>query len=207
MIPIRIICIGASSIQGRVDPEGGGWVGRLRKWHESNSQHNVVYNLGISGETTADFLKRIKQECKPREPDLMIFSLSTNDSRRVGSANDPNDTPRPKYQRNIKKLIDIARGMAEVVFVDVYPFDDSKTCPVPWDREKYYLLKDAQEYRDLAKATILSQNAPFLDIWSDWEKKDYQKLLCEDGLHANGKGHQRIFESVKGFLKDLYSKR
>jgi lysophospholipase L1-like esterase len=205
MIPTRIICIGASSIQGRVDPKGGGWVGRLRKWHESNARHNVVYNLGIGGNTTRDLLKRLIPECKPRMPELIIFSLGLNDCRRIGSRNAPNDTPQSGYPLKIKKLIRQAKTLADVIFVGVYPIDDDKTTPIPWDNDKFYLLKDAEKYEALCKKAVLSQNIPYLDIWSDWVQKDYKKFLFEDGLHANNKGHEAIFQSVKIFLKELYS--
>src|SRR3989344_1664180 len=64
MIPKRIAAIGASYCEGKVDPEGGGFVGRLRSWHESFIQDNHVFNLGISGDTTSDMLKRLEKEMK-----------------------------------------------------------------------------------------------------------------------------------------------
>lgn len=204
MIPQRIIAIGASSVQGRVDPERGGWVGRLRAWHESNARHNAVYNLGIGGNTTEDLLKRLKPEGLPRKPDLIIFSLGLNDTRRVGGPKAGNDVPLDKFEANIKKLVEIGKEMAEVIFVGVYPIDDSKTVPIPWDNDKYYFLSDAKKYEALTKKVVLSQNIPYLDIWSDWIKKDYKKLLYEDGLHASSKGHREIFLAVKKFLNEIY---
>jgi lysophospholipase L1-like esterase len=204
MISERIIVIGDSSVQGRVDPEGGGWVGRLRKWHESKARHNVIYNLGIGGETTRDLLKRLEFECRSRKPDLIIFSLGINDSRRIGSRTSPNDVPKKEFQFNLKKLINAAQKMAQVIFVSNYPIDDSRTMPIPLDDDKYYLLEDAKGYTEIIKKTVLSQKIPYLDIWSQWIKKNYKELLYKDGLHANSKGHQSIFESVKKFLKDCY---
>lgn len=204
MIPERIVVIGASSVQGRVDPKGGGWVGQLRKWHESNARHNAVYNLGIGGNTTRDLLKRLKPECKVRNPDLIIFSLGLNDSRRVGSKTGPNDVSKNQFQMNLTKLIGIAKKMAEVIFISNYPIDDHKTTPIPWAPKYFYLLKDAEQYGNLTKKIILSRNIPYLDIWSEWFKKDYKKLLHKDGLHANSKGHRAIFLSVKKFLEDRY---
>ena len=131
MTPTRIIVIGASSVQGRIDPESGGWTGRLRKWHESNTRHNAVYNLGIGGNTTEDLLGRLKSECKARLPDLIIFSLGLNDARRIGSPKAPNDVSPEKFQANIKKLIKISKKITDVVFVGVYPINDKKPPQFP----------------------------------------------------------------------------
>jgi lysophospholipase L1-like esterase len=207
MIPQRIIVIGASSVYGRVDLNSGGWVGRLRKWHESKAPRNAVFNLGIGGDTTVDFLKRLKPESQARRPDLIIISIGLNDARRIGSSAGPNNTPKLKFQQNVRKIIETAKSITpKVVFVDVYPIDDSKTAPIPWGNNEYYLLSDVQEYRNLAKKIVISEKVPFLDIWSGWAKKGYKNLLYKDGLHPNDKGHQEIFLKLRNFLEVIYVK-
>ena len=206
MIPEKIAVFGASSVYGRVDPEGGGWVGRLRKWHEGRKpKWNGVYNLGIPGNTTESMLKRIEVESTARKPDLIIFSLGINDSKRLGGRTAPLLISKEQYKNNILKLINIAKGIADVMVVGVYPIDDSKTTPVSWD-DKFYLQRDAYEYEGITRNVVSSGKIPYLDVWSKWVGNDYKTFLYKDGLHPNSEGHQEIFLLVKGFLELLYNK-
>ena len=60
-----IICIFGDSVTwGAYDPEQGGWATRLRNYFEAQENNIDVYNLGISGDATADLLKRIEVEAK-----------------------------------------------------------------------------------------------------------------------------------------------
>ena len=83
MLPHRIVAFGASSIHGVGDPEGGGFVGRLRAWHESQHEKNLVFNLGVPGDMTAGMLTRFIPEVKFRSPDLILFYFGLNDVRRM----------------------------------------------------------------------------------------------------------------------------
>lgn len=61
----RIVVIGASSCLGQVDPEFGGWAGRLRQWFESQNEFNLLYNLGISADTSSGVALRLLAEATP----------------------------------------------------------------------------------------------------------------------------------------------
>jgi lysophospholipase L1-like esterase len=59
---IETICVFGDSITwGAYDPERGGWVNRLR--NDLEKKEIESYNLGISGDTTADLLKRFNSYC------------------------------------------------------------------------------------------------------------------------------------------------
>lgn len=205
MLPKRIVSIGASSCEGKVDPKGGGFVGRLRRWLESIDQHYHVYNLGVSGDTTSGMLKRFLQEAKPRKPELVIIMLGINDCRRDGSKNSPCDTPTSQFRENVSKLITQARSLTDkVLFISVYPIDESKTAPVSW-RKVFYLEKDAGNYAGNMKQICKELKIDYLDIFNVWLKENYKnKYLADDGLHANSRGHEYIFEKVKDCLVKKY---
>ena len=83
----RIMVFGASTTYGKCDPDGG-WVGRLRKYIDQQAENidlNSVFNLGISGDTTEDVLKRLEFETKQRikEGDelIFIFGIGANDTQ------------------------------------------------------------------------------------------------------------------------------
>ncbi|PAX52330.1 SGNH/GDSL hydrolase family protein, partial [Brunnivagina elsteri] len=51
--PKKIVALGDSLIYGFGDPDGGGWVERLRRlWMLPDSPGHVVYNLGVRGDRT-----------------------------------------------------------------------------------------------------------------------------------------------------------
>lgn len=205
MIPQRIVAIGASTVYGRVDVEGGGWVGRLRRWHESQHPRNAVFNLGIGGDTSSGFLQRLKLEVPVRRPDLILVSGGSNDAKKVDSRNAPVTTSLPQFEQNIREIIKLGQEIADLVFVSIYPVNESKTTPISW-ADNYYLLADLRHYAQATKEICEAGKVPYIDIFNEWLKTDYMSLLADDGLHPNSLGHQKIFESVRDFLIDKYNK-
>lgn len=205
MIPRRILAFGASSVFGRVDPEGGGYIGRLKTWHEKNSRNHAVFNLGIGGDTTIDLLSRFLPEAtaKNRNPNLIIFSIGHNDSRRIGSKNNPNSTELSLFKENIQELLKQAHSLCDVVFVGIHPIDDGKTQPLV-GHDFCYLLDDAKSYSYAAKEICEEMGVPYLDIFNKFINKDYKNYLYEDGLHFNSEGHEKVFQELKIFLLKLY---
>lgn len=203
MLPQRIVAIGASTVFGRVDPEGGGFIGRLKTWHESNHRKNCIFNLGISSETSTDFLKRLLPECTPRKPDLILLSAASNDARHVESKDAPCETPILKYEENISELIRQGKTLAPVIVLTGHPINEAHTTPLPY-KNNYYFLKDLKRYMESAKRTCTEKQIPCLDVFSEWLKIDYFPFLYDDGLHPNAEGHQKIFELLRDFLVKLY---
>jgi lysophospholipase L1-like esterase len=81
-----IICIFGDSIAwGATDCEKGGWVERLKT--ELMVKDIDVYNLGISGDTTENILKRMDAEAEARNPDIIIFSVGINDALKTNGKN------------------------------------------------------------------------------------------------------------------------
>ena len=82
----NILVFGASITWGAWDREGG-WVQRLRNFVDEKNISNpdydrMIYNLGISGDTTENLLSRLENEVKTRlseEETIIIFSIGTND--------------------------------------------------------------------------------------------------------------------------------
>ncbi len=199
MLPPCIVAIGASTFFGRVDPQGGGFIGRLKTWHESNHRKNRVYNLGISSETSTDLLKRLISECTPRKPDLIILGASSNDARRVGSKEAPCETPLDQYADNLRKLIQQATLFCPVLVMIGHPIDDARTKPVQ-GTNKYFSNVDLEKYFDVTRKTCQAEKIPCLDIYNELVGSDFRLGLWEDGLHPNAVGHQKIFKMLQEFL-------
>lgn len=204
MIPQSIAVVGASSVFGLMDTEGG-FAGRLQTWHrQGNLDKNRVYNLGIPGDTTNDMLKRFDTEVSMRKPDLILFSLGSNDSSRIGNPEGDAMVPLETYKENVRALIEKAKGYTEqVVFVSAYPINDEKTQPLPGNGN-YYLLENLKPYVEATDQICEEMEIPSLDIFNMFLERNYLEYLDDDGLHCNPVGHEVIFEETKKFLEKLY---
>lgn len=204
--PQKIAALGASDFFGMGDPEEGGYIGRFKKWYEMMDDHHFVYNLGIRAETSEQILKRLVPEAAPRKPDLLLLTGGSNDTRRVGSKDNPVLISIEDYKENIIKLIECGQALAQIIFISIHPFDESRTTPFAyWNKNNYYLLKDSIEYARISKEICESKQIPYLDIFNWWIKEDYFQWLHKDGQHANAIGHQMIFEKLKDLFLSLYS--
>lgn len=63
-----------------------------------------------------------------------------------------------------------------------------------------YKNKYIEEYDKIIELVCEKNNLIFTDVLSEFKKGNYKKLLDEDGLHPNSKGHQKIFEIVRDSL-------
>lgn len=197
----KIAVMGASSVYGVGDEEYGGFVGRLKSWRFTKGNRNFVYNLGIPGNTSQNILNRMDIELSSRKPDLIIFSFGNNDSSRQGKPDEnPPITFLDEYRKNIESILTKAREYSDKVMVlGVYPFDEAKTMPYN-NGEWHFLLYDAINY-DYAVAEICEElNVEYCNIMSSWLKRGYKDLLSPDGLHANVKGYEFVFDTLKQFL-------
>jgi len=186
----QILVFGDSIVYGAWDREGG-WVERLRKF--LFDKEFLVYNLGVSGDTTEDLLNRFEFEAEQRldenEETIIIFSIGINDTLR---------TSPEKFKENIRKLIGLAQKFTQkIIFVGLTPVDEEKT---------EYKNEYIQQYNEIIKSICSENKLLFIDILGDWQETNY-KILLEDGLHPNSQGHEKIFikvkESLVKYFKDL----
>ncbi|HUW71900.1 MAG TPA: GDSL-type esterase/lipase family protein [Candidatus Humimicrobiaceae bacterium] len=197
------ICVFGDSIAwGAFDSESGGWAERLKLYMRSKSEIDV-YNLGVSGNKTPGLLKRFEAEIKSRMEEnletVIIFAIGINDSYFLHSKNE-NVTKFEDFKKNIENLIVLAQKFSsKVIFVGLTPVDETKTTPIPWDTNKSFKNENIKKYNEMIKSACEKENIYFIQIFDEWIKSDYKKLL-EDGLHPNAAGHEKIFEVVKDFL-------
>ena len=190
----KIICVfGASSTWGAGDYDKGGWVNRLRlyidKRIKEGGDYIELYNLGISGNTTRDILKRFESEMKARDPDLIILSIGDNDSALV---------PLEEFEKNIDKIAKLAKKQCnDVVFIGTKPVNEKLTTPVKWDKSLSYTNEKLREYNKKNREIAEKHNILFLDLSGVIDPEED----LEDGLHPNSKGHEKLYQKTKSFLE------
>jgi len=195
----KVLVFGASIVHGSSD-EQGGWVQRLSKFLERDCS---VYNLGISGNTSEDILKRFKSEAKIRifnqQNVILLFSFGLNDSQYL------NDKQRmrissQRFKKNLVKLFKMAKGFSnKIFFIGLTPINDSNLDPIPWFNSASYKSKYVEKYNGIIKKVCEDKNVVFVDIKDELDKLGYKTTLI-DGVHPNAQGHQMIFEAVKNIF-------
>jgi len=204
---MHILVFGASITYGAWDMEGG-WVQRLRKVLDEKTLSDpnfycLTYNLGVSGDTTEDALRRFEFETKQRtdegEEIIFIFAIGSNDSLFVHSKNSCKKKP-AETKENVVQLIKLAQKYAsKIIFVGLLPADEAKTKPLEWDANLSYKNEYIKKYNEVIKKTCSENKIPFIDMFDKLMESDYIKTL-DDGIHPNSEGHQKIFELVREYL-------
>lgn len=203
---MRILIFGDSIAAGMFDQKGG-WATRLRIL--TNSKHlknlkydRVFYNLSVSGNSTKELLERVKNEINARmngEELVIIFAIGENDSWVTGANQIVNVTEKV-FKNNLQLLVNLAKLYSEkIFFIGLTPVEEKKVNPVPWRPEISYFNSQIALYDSIIKKICQDNDVDFIDIWSEFNKKNY-KLLLSDGLHPNTKGHEVIYEKIRDCL-------
>ena len=204
----HIIVFGDSTTYGAWDSQGG-WVQRMReKLDVKNIQgkhYFLIYNLGISGDTSKGMLKRFEHELIPRLDDagenIVIISGGGNDAL-YSRKTKKHWVEIPAFKRNYARMIAIARKHTQKIIVTgVEPCDETKTDPVPWEPTVSYLEKHIERYNEALKSVCEKENVQFLNFFGKLNNKKFIATLG-DGIHPNDKRQQMmekiVWDAMKG---------
>ncbi|HEY9639607.1 MAG TPA: GDSL-type esterase/lipase family protein [Coleofasciculaceae cyanobacterium] len=199
--PLRIVALGDSLVYGFGDPEGGGWVERLRRrWMSSEASGHVLYNLGVRGDGVRQVAQRLEHEFRHRGelrhkvPDAIVLSVGVNDSARLGHAKGRNFTNFENFQQDLAVLLDQAQQLCSVFFVGMTPVDESR---MPFANSLYYSHPDQHQYKEATRLACLERQIPYLDIWEQWlarGEQGWRSLISADGLHPNSAGYKALLQ-------------
>lgn len=198
---LRIVALGDSLIYGFGDPEGGGWVERLRRqWMTPESPSHALYSLGVRGDRVRQVERRLESEfrnrgeLRHRVPDTIILSVGLNDSARLGRLNGKNFTDFAEFQMDIANLLDQAQQLCSVLFVGMTPVDE---CKMPFSNCLFYNHVDQHRYKEATRIACAERQIPYLDIFDHWLARGEQwwkACLTQDGLHPNSAGYAALLQ-------------
>ncbi|MEY3298662.1 MAG: hypothetical protein RLZZ597_1922 [Cyanobacteriota bacterium] len=201
--PQKVVVIGDSLIYGYGDPEGGGWVERLRRQAMAPGATGAVfYNLGVRGDRASQVQARLAQEfryrgeIRNRLPDRVVISVGTNDSARVGRALGRNYTDFDDFEQTIAELLAEARQLGPVLFVGMVPVNEAA---MPFSEVLYYSHREQWRYKETTRVACESHNIPYLDVMDMWLRRGdawWQARLSVDGLHPNTLGYQSLVQDI-----------
>lgn len=198
---LRIVALGDSLIYGFGDPEGGGWVERLRRqWMTPESPSHALYSLGVRGDRVRQVTRRLdsefrhRGELRHRVPDVIILSVGLNDSARLGRLDGKNFTDFGEFQADVADLLDQAQQLCPVVFVGMTPVNERK---MPFSNCLFYNHADQYRYKEATRIACQERQIPYLDIFEKWLAQGetwWKSRLTQDGLHPNSAGYASILQ-------------
>lgn len=197
----KILIFGDSIAAGREVNKTKSWPSLLAQFLDKKERNSaIVYNLGISGDSSNDVIKRFPIEagarCKkiyPNDRTRIVFAIGINDARCIDSKNNP-VAGLKDFKNNISFLIENAGKFTNhVIFVGLTLVDESKTTPI---NNIYFFNDKIKIYNEIIKTKCKKKGLVFLNIVEEWSE-NYLSLLSKDGIHPNERGHQKIFKKIK----------
>ncbi len=195
----QFFVFGDSIAYGAADREGG-WANRLRRYLDAKmlasngKEFYMLYNLGVSGDTTEDVLARFLPEISARldasEEVVVLFAVCINDSQQLGAKGNYRIPPET-FAANVDQLLEQAGGVSNmIIFMGPTNVDESRTMPVAWASDKSYDNESIKSYA-AALEKICSGRAAFISM---------QDVLgpaeLADGLHPNTQGGEKMFDAI-----------
>jgi lysophospholipase L1-like esterase len=201
--PLKLVVLGDSIVYGYGDPEGGGWVERLRRhWMQPGSPGHVIYNLGIRGDGVKQVAQRLENEFRHRGelrnsvPDAIILSVGVNDSARLRRTDGRHFTEFELFKTELASLLDRAQLLCPVLFVGMVPVDETR---MPFLDCLYYNHADQYSYKEATRLACEARHIPYLDIFEMWRSQGtnwWRSHIWEDGLHPNVNGYKVLLQDV-----------
>jgi lysophospholipase L1-like esterase len=207
---VRVLIFGDSITQGMWDSQGG-WAQRLideyfaEQMRDLEADLPVLFNLGVSADTTVELLQRFQPETKARLRTgemAFVFAIGTNDSRVDGKA--PFSTPE-QYAANIESLITQVQQFApkdKLLFVGLQPCDEARTTPVSW-RDVTYSNERLELFDRALHDVCTKQGVVYVPIFDAFQKRQAEQAILNDGLHPNDEGHELMYKLISPAVKLL----
>ena len=152
----------------------------------------IVYNRGISGDTSDRMLERISNALDI-EPTTLFVLVGTNDIGR--------GIPREDTLTNVRNVILKAKesGVENIVIESVYPVNHHLNKRMVGGRQN----SDIIEYNKRLKALTEELSVIYVDLFSVLKGEDgeFKRELTYDGLHPNEHGYDVITSVLKGYIR------
>jgi len=177
---VKILAFGDSITAGYRLPQKQAWPALLQMELIKNNIAAEVINAGVSGDTSAQGLRRVDWVLSRGPYDLILLGLGANDGLR--------NLPLKQLEANLSNLVDrFSTPSSKVVLLGM---------KLPSNQNLQYRQDFEALYKKIATEKSL-QLYPFLLEGVATE----EMLNLDDQIHPNADGHKKIAASLAAFLK------
>ena len=216
-----IVLFGASSTALRPGTKTYGEL--LQQTFQEKNIPVEVINAGVPGNTTALALQRFQKDVLDHNPSLVVIQFGINDSAVDVWKDPPIKKPRvelPVFLMNMESMIDLIQDQnGEVILMSPQRMSWSKKTRELYGKPPY--VSDDEDGFNVILDTYVAglrelavrKNVRFIDINTAYSKhssdygEPYSKLLNQDGMHPNDKGHKLVFDLLIEQLSRPISKQ
>lgn len=179
-----IIAFGDSIVEGYGQPQG--WPEILDRDLAARYPGSRVINAGVSGDTAADGLARLKTDVLDRSPDMVLISFGLNDMKnRVGP---------DSFRRDLESLVDaVGAAGAQPVLLTTTRLQRGATMVARVTPEPFNAI---------IFQTARSRKVPLIDVYQEFYGYNSARYLM-DVAHPNAEGYQVLAGIIRqGLLGD-----
>jgi lysophospholipase L1-like esterase len=180
---MRFCFFGDSIVNGTGDPDCLGWVGRVCAAARQRDIDVTSYNLGIRRDTSADILRRWRQEADirlPAEyPRRLVFSFGVNDCIHE---NGECRAPPVETISNAQAIMSAAAAYAPTLMIGPAPIAEPDA-----NHRVHELIPGF-------RAVCRELNIPFLDVFDRLKSSATwtREIAQGDGAHPGRQGYQEL---------------
>ena len=181
---MTIVFFGASTVEGVRDSVWGGFVTRLANRAFTERKRARIFNLGIAGDTSREYVNRT-EEIAARRADHVVFLLGCNDVPRDRDGDPAIRVPVEEYEANLRRLFGASERRRTLI--TSFPVDAERTGV---RREVF------KTYLDAARRAAIDEGLEIVDVYEDWDGAARTEWLSSDGLHLNSDGYEWLADRV-----------
>ena len=162
-------------------------------------------NAGVGGHSSAQGLRRIKQDVLDHQPDVVVILFGTNDMR----VDSPKVyVPAAQYRKNLRAMVDACAELGARVVLCTPPPIEADTYFTRHKKEDFDkhggLEKLLQDYHAAAQAVAARQGLPIVDLYTVLRREP--EWLSKDGVHPSPQGNSILAKHIAEAVTPLLPK-
>lgn len=167
----------------------------------TNGMNHVIYNRGIGGFKTTDFLEHMEEMVFGTEPSRIFINIGTND---IGSLDYKLENLIENYETIIRK-IQKRLPDAEIFMMAYYPVNETDKVPQE-EWAKNFFVTRTNENTSIANEAVekLAQKlgCHFINVNKGLtdEQGKLKKEYTIEGIHMYANGYQVVLDNLKAYL-------
>ena len=213
---------GITTDNGKIERLPNGAVDLFEKDYGINVDNRSVYGQSLKRVCQRGMIDKYINELEEKEQNVVVLELGGNDAdfnwKMVAentSLNHDSNTSIKEFGRlygeTVKKLTSAG---VKVVACTIVPIDSerffNRVIGSLTDKSKVMeffkgdfntIHRHQEEFNNEILKNAYTQGAKVIDLRRSFlHTNDFKGLMCQDGIHPNGKGHEQMYSAVKEFL-------